>query len=195
MHYTPEFIIIAGPNGAGKTTTASRFLNLGGAFAYINADEIYKGIALGNIDSTSHHISAGKMAIHLAHTYLNNKTSFVMETTLSGRLHIHLIEKAKQQGFLTHIFYVYLNSPEIAIQRVKQRVQWGGHDIPQNDIIRRYTKSLDKLINVYIPMVDDVRIIDNSTHSGVPLTVYEKSATMENIQHGKTWNILQGFKK
>lgn len=189
---TPEFVILAGPNGAGKTTTASKFLGLGAEFAFVNVDEIYKGIALGNIHQDKFHITAGKMAISIAQSYIENKQSFVMETTLAGRTHSKLIEQAKKQGYSVHLFYVYLNSPNIAVNRVKNRYELGGHNIPTDTIHRRYERSLYNLVNKYMPVVDQVTITDNSKPNHKPLTVYTHNGKMEVIKNADTWhNILR----
>ncbi len=191
----PEFVLIAGPNGAGKTTTASQFLKLGAEFSYINADEIYKSIALGNVKSNNLHIWAGKIAITRAQYCITNRQSFAMETTLSGKLYLHLIQKAKQQRFNVKLFYVYLDTPELAVNRVKSRVKSGGHDIPVDVIKRRYDKSLYNLINVYISIVNEVVIVNNTQYNKKPLPVYVKNATMVLIKDSLIWEKIKEYKK
>ncbi len=191
---TPEFVIIAGPNGAGKTTTASKLLQSGAQFPYINADEIYKSIDPDNIKPTSLHISAGKIAINAARSCIANRHTFVMETTLSGTLHTKLIQQARKQGFKISLFYVYLNSPELAIQRVKSRIALGGHSIPEHTIRNRYNKSLYNLVNAYLPIVDQARIVDNSHKNKNLLTISIIDGSMETVVDRNIWNTIRGYK-
>lgn len=191
---TPEFVILAGPNGAGKTTAASKFLNLGAEFAFVNVDEIYKSMTLGKVKHQKFHITASKIAITATKYYIAHKQSVVIETTLAGRTHLKLIEQAKKQGYFIHLFYVYLESPHIAVDRVKNRHKLGGHNIPPNTIHRRYKRSLHNLVNQYIPIVDQVTITDNSKPNSPPLTIYSYNGSIEIISNADIWETIQGLK-
>ena len=188
----PELIIVAGPNGAGKTTSIAQILKTH-EIAYINADEIYKGLAIGKSKPSHLHITAGKTAIKLANDYINRKQSFIIETTLSGLFHVKLIEQAKQNGFRIKLLYLYLNSPDIAVERVEQRHKLGGHNIPKDDIIRRYHKSLHNLYHVYRTMVDELTVLNNT--GSEKLHIYGKIGTIENITDKQVWQSIKESKQ
>ena len=127
--------IIAGANGSGKSTLASELLpyeNL----EYLNADDIAKEICPENIESVK--IRAGKIVLDKLAKLLDNHKSFAIETTLSGKNHIKTIEKAKALGYTIILIYSYLDNPILCENRIKVRVLNGGHDIPKEDIERRF---------------------------------------------------------
>jgi len=93
---------------------------------------------------------------------LRRNESFSIETTLATRSYFRLIEKAHQQGYEVTLLYFWLKSPEQAIERVAERVNKGGHNIPRDVIVRRYYESIDNLFRIYMPMVDTWIMVDNS---------------------------------
>lgn len=152
------YFIIAGVNGAGKSTIYGIIKDKYNGSIYINPDIIAARI---NQDVEKAHFEAGKISVQLIKECIKNKESFVQETTLSGRSTIKFMQKAKQQGFSIDVTYIGLNSPEKAKQRVQNRVLNGGHNIPENDIERRYKGSLENL-NEAIKLCDTITIYDNS---------------------------------
>ena len=92
---------------------------------------------------------------------IETKKSFAFETTLSGNNYFEIIQKAKANGFTITLLYVYLESFELAVERVALRVLKGGHHIPADIIKRRYFKGL-KNLNKYLLAVDEWHILDNS---------------------------------
>ncbi|MFN0081622.1 MAG: zeta toxin family protein [Ferruginibacter sp.] len=101
------------------------------------------------------------MMLQKINDFIENKQSFAFETTLSGNNYFDIITSAKEIGFTVTLFFVYLESFELAIERVALRVLKGGHNIPDDVIERRYFKGL-KNINKYIAIADDWYILDNS---------------------------------
>ncbi len=144
--------IIAGANGSGKSTLAEVLLkekNL----EFLNADEIAKEICPDAIDSVP--ISAGKLYFKRLNKYFQNNKSFAVESTLSGNNIVRIIKKAKQQNYKIILIYSFLKNCAICIERVKKRVENGGHNVPDEDIIRRYYKSVVKFWDEYRFMVDE----------------------------------------
>lgn len=187
----PNFIIIAGPNGAGKTTTADVFLPKHKTMNYINADNIAKGLSPYGTGTLALHRKAGVIAIDQIKTCIKNKQSFALESTLSGRSHVKFIKNAKENGFKITIIYVYLNDVSLSIERVKHRVANGGHNIPINDIKRRYPRGLHNIVHVYRPLADELMIIDNSAKNATinhESVVYKTSTDSECIQQPNIWN-------
>jgi predicted ABC-type ATPase len=82
------------------------------------------------------------------------RESFIIETTLSGKYLINVINKAKKQNFKIVLIYLYLATDIENILRVKNRVLKGGHNVPQDDIIRRYYRSRKLFWNVYRNLAD-----------------------------------------
>ncbi len=150
----PSCIILGGPNGSGKSSAYAK-LKLDGV--WINADEIAK-----EITGTNDGRAAGRAAINKIREMIDTRQSFVFETTLSSQQAINLMRDAKAAGFTVGLYYTALDSVETNIERVRQRVEAGGHDIPEADIRRRYKGSLDKL-SAALKLADEALLIDNSS--------------------------------
>ena len=154
-----NYVIFAGVNGAGKSTlynTITPVLDLG---ARINTDEIVRNI--GDWRNNEDQVRAGKMALNLRKECVEKNISFNQETTLTGKNIIKAIKEIKEKGYIIHLYYVGVNSSEIAKQRVKNRVKRGGHDIPEDVIKKRYIETLENL-KIVLPLVDYAKIYDNS---------------------------------
>lgn len=177
-----KYVIFAGVNGAGKTTlyqTNEEYLDL----PRINLDEIVRGI--GSWKNSKDISEAGKIAVRNIQNLFNEGRSFNQETTLCGHSIFRNIDKAKALGFEIDLSYVGLQSAEIAIARVAQRVRAGGHGIPEEDIRRRYDESLHNLKKV-ISLCDRVRIYDNTNKFEI-VAVYNKGICVDHIDDIPNW--------
>lgn len=155
------FYLFAGVNGGGKSTlynTESLDINIKDTVR-INTDEIVRKI--GNWKNDSDQIKAAKIAINLRNNCFQCGKSFNEETTLTGKTILKNIDKAKEQGYELQLFYVGLNSSDIAKERVKNRVEKGGHNIENDVIEKRYYESLKNLKKI-ISKFDKVYLYDNS---------------------------------
>lgn len=156
----PEIYIIAGCNGAGKTTAA--YTLLPGVFKtveFVNADEIARGLSPFNVEGVA--FQAGRIMLERICQLIKEEQNFAFETTLSGLTYLQIIKDAKTAGYGITFFFVYLESYELAKNRVAIRVSKGGHNIPSHIIERRYAKGLDNLFT-YISLASDWYIYDNS---------------------------------
>lgn len=144
--------IIAGANGSGKSTLAEVLLKEK-KLEFLNADEIAKEIASDAINSVP--ISAGKFYFQRLDEYFKNNKSFAVESTLSGNNIVRIIDKARKQNYKIILVYSFLQNCTICIERVKKRVENGGHNVPEEDIIRRYYKSVIKFWDEYRLIVDE----------------------------------------
>ena len=152
---------IAGCNGAGKTTASYTVLpEILECREFVNADEIAKGLSPFNPSSVA--IEAGRLMLKRIGELLSAGVSFSVETTLYTRSYINLIQQAQNHGYSVSLIYFWLNSPELAIERVKQRVANGGHDVPAPIIRRRYRSGLENFFRIYMPCVDYWMLADNS---------------------------------
>ena len=182
--------IIAGANGSGKSTLASELLpseNLD----FLNADEVAKEICPENIESVK--IKAGKIVLSRLEKLLNTEKSFAIETTLSGKNHIKTIERAKKIGYQVVLIYSYLDSPILCENRIKIRVLNGGHNIPKEDIIRRFYRSKKNFWNIYKNLVDEWNLFYNGNseyilvaqYSNNDVEIFNENLYNEFIERGK----------
>lgn len=153
--------IIAGCNGAGKTTASFTILpEILDCKEFVNADEIAKGLSPFQPEKVS--FEAGRIMLHRIDELLNQGESFAFETTLSTRSYKNKIAEAKIKNYNITLLFFWLKNPELAKERVKTRVIEGGHNIPEDVIVRRYYKGINNLFEIYLPLVDQALIFDNS---------------------------------
>ena len=138
--------LIAGANGSGKTTLANELLSEE-ELTFLNADEIAKKLSPTDIEKVR--ITAGKELFNRLNACVQEGKSFALETTLSGSLYVKIIEELRQKGYITHLVYVFLDNPDMCIERIKTRVKEGGHYIPDEDVRRRYNRSIKNFWNTY----------------------------------------------
>jgi len=150
--------IIAGANGSGKSTLAEVLLKEK-QLVYLNADDIAKEISPDAINKVP--ISAGKIYFKKLNEYLKNNISFAVESTLSGNNILKIIEKAKIQNYKIILVYSFLQNCASCIERVRNRVENGGHDVPAEDIVRRYYKSIVRFWQQYRLLVDEWTLFYN----------------------------------
>ncbi len=159
----PYLYIIAGCNGAGKTTASFTILpEMLKCREFVNSDEIAKGLSPFNADSIAVAVEASRIMYKRIKELIASGETFAMETTLATRTVANLIREAQREGYYVTLLYFWLNTPELAIERVKQRVAAGGHNIPENTIRRRYAAGIHNLFELYLPICDYWMITDNS---------------------------------
>jgi len=128
--------LIAGANGSGKTTLAHELLREENGLTFLNADETAAEIG----DNTG--LSAGRIILTRTAKMLAGEKSFVMESTISGSYHLRVLSEARERGYEIILIYVFLDDLELNIERIKNRVKIGGHDVPAADVVRRYHRSV-----------------------------------------------------
>lgn len=176
ININKKYTLYAGVNGAGKTTMYS-IIKLDGHEERVNSDEILVSNG-GNWKNEKDQIQAGIEAVKRINRYIKEGVSFNQETTLAGRSILGTIQKARENGFFVIIYYVGLNSPDLAIERVNSRVKGGGHGISEDVIRKRYDASLFMLKRV-LPLCDFAMIYDNSKD-------FDKIAKYQ----GKAWTLF-----
>ena len=157
----PLLCVIGGCNGAGKTTLAMELLPLMGIERFLNADEIARG--LSPLAPSLSAFRAGRLLIEEARALINAGKNFAIESTLSGKTYVTLIEWAKEQGYRVVVHFVVLDSPAQAVQRVAARVLDGGHDVPEDDVRRRFARGRRNFVSVYLPLADAWTVWDNAS--------------------------------
>ena len=157
----PVCTIIAGPNGAGKTTFALTYLpETAHCRNFVNADLIAAG--LSPLSPERERVAASRLFLAEIRQYIKRREEFAFETTLSGRTYLKLIRELLADDWEVRLFYLWLPSVEMSLARVAERVAHGGHDIPRDDIIRRYPRSIDNLLEHYSPLCSSTICLDNS---------------------------------
>ena len=114
---------------------------------------------------------------------------FAFETALATRSYTSLVRDAQQAGYKVTLLFIWLDSPETAVQRVADRVAEGGHNIPEETVRRRYSRGIFNLINLYIPVCDRWIIINNQNI--VPELIARGEQSGENIiQNLYIWGVI-----
>lgn len=156
-----KLYIIAGCNGAGKTTASFTLLpEILDCKEFVNADEIAKGLSPFQPETVA--IEAGRLMLRRIDELTIQKVNFAFETTLATKSYKSKINVAKQNGYHIVLLFFWLQNVELAIERVKQRVADGGHSIEPDVIKRRYINGIINLYNIYLPIVDEMMLFDNS---------------------------------
>ena len=157
----PRLYIISGCNGAGKTTASYTMLpEMLDCSEFVNSDEFAKGLSPFNPEKAS--IQASRYMIMKIRYLLKRQQDFGIETTLATRTLLKTIKMAQAEGYTVTLLYFWLNSPELAVERVAARVGTGGHDIPEETIRRRYRVGIDYFFHDYAPICERWILADNS---------------------------------
>ncbi len=168
----PRCWIIAGPNGAGKTTFALQYLpEVAQCSTFINADLIAAG--LSPLEPRRQLVAASKIVLEELRQAAARREDFAFETTLAGRGHLHRVRKLLDGGWRVQLLYLALPSVELSRMRVRERVAHGGHDIPDQDLRRRFPRSLYNLMHIYGPVVTSVRCFMNDAEQPRPIFFLE----------------------
>jgi len=185
---SPNCYIIAGPNGAGKTTFATKFLPLyADCRTFINADLIAHG--LSPFDPNAGMIRAGRLVLERIAEFTNTGTDFAFETTLSGRTYLPLLRGVKAAGFRLYMTYLWIPTPNLALLRIRDRVERGGHNIPENDVRRRYDRSLHNLFALYRPLLDSLHFVDNTLNT--PRLIFTDEAGQTTVSDAGLYEQLR----
>lgn len=176
-HRRPNLYIIAGPNGAGKTTFARKFLpQYVECLEFVNADLIARGLSPFVPERAAIH--AGRLMLEQIHSLANRGLNFGFETTLSGKTYMKLLYDLKKKGYNIHLFFLWIRSVKLALDRIELRVRNGGHHIPEAIVRRRFDRSLPNFFKFYQPLVNSWAIFDNSGE--IPkLVAFEESGELE----------------
>lgn len=164
--------IIAGCNGAGKTTASFTILpEMLDCKEFVNANEIARGLSPFQPEKVA--FEAGRIMLNRIDELFKNQETFAFETTLATRTYKQKIEYAKENNYNTTLLFFWLESSELATERVRIRVNEGGHNIPKDVIERRYLNGIKNLFDIYLEIVDQILIFDNS--EGKHILIAEKS--------------------
>jgi predicted ABC-type ATPase len=168
----PTLYIIAGPNGVGKTTFANRYLpQEARQLEFVNADLIARGLSPFDPDSVS--IEAGKIALKRIRELIAQKIGFTWETTMSGRTAVGWLRDARESGYILKAYFLWVRHPETTINRIRQRVTEGGHNIAEDVSRRRFFKTIQNFFSIYRPLMHSWKLFQNEL-AGPRLLAVEK---------------------
>ena len=185
----PRLYIISGCNGAGKTTASYTMLpEMLSCSEFVNSDEFAKGLSPFQPEKAS--IQAGRYMIMKTRYLLKKRMDFGIETTLATRTILKTVKIAQEAGYTVTVLYFWLNSPELAIERVRARVETGGHNIPEETIRRRYKVGIDYFFHDYAPICERWILADNSQ---IPFRVIAEGSKLDviNIKDRETYEKIR----
>ncbi len=187
----PSLVPLAGPNGAGKSTAGPALLkDTLGITEFVNADLIAQGISPFAPEAAA--VTAGRVMLARLRELARRRVTFAFETTLSGRAYARWIADLRLSGYEFHLLFLWLRTPELAIQRVADRVRQGGHHVPDEVVRRRYNRGLRNFLRLYRPLATTWRLYDNS-RSFTPRLVAAGGEGQESEVHDRTnWNAITG---
>lgn len=155
-----RFWLIAGPNGVGKTTYAFKNIPaVSGSLNFVNLDEIARGLSPLKPELAER--DAARIALAKARDFIKSGEVFSMETTMSGHVHLALMQEARANGLSPCLLYFSVRDPEICMQRIARRVAEGGHDVPEDVVRRRFERSHSNL-GTYTTAADLWRVYEAS---------------------------------
>lgn len=185
----PHLIIIAGANGSGKSTAAPLLLQEAVHIDnFVNADVIAQGLSAYQPEKVA--IQAGRIMLARIHQLAEENATFAFETTLATLTFATWIKKLKKNGYQFHLSFLWLDTEELAISRVRERVRTGGHAIPEPTIRRRYQAGLNNFFNLYRSITDSWQLYDNSAAGQLSLIASEIKGSAVVIQKKVIWEKL-----
>ena len=180
-----ELIIVGGANGVGKTTFAVKYACRLDCL-YLGADAVAAELAPDAPELIP--VAAVQELLRRLATALQGQESFVLESTLAGRTLQHTIRDARNAGFVITIMYLFLDSPDMCVQRVHERVRKGGHSVPESDIRRRFTRSVRNFWGLYRRLADRWMLVYNSGDQ--PLDIAAGSAEDVTVRDAELYAIF-----
>lgn len=192
-----DIVVLAGVNGAGKSSVAGAALRSRGGTFY-NPDEatrayVFRGLPAEEANSRAWH--RGREQLGRA---IRDGGAYAFETTLGGRSITRLLLEASAVGRRVRVWYVGLGSPELHVQRVRERLARGGHDIPVSKIRHRWTASRENLIRL-IPHLFELVVFDNSVSAALDEGEAPRPVRLLHVRDGIRFigapNTLPGWAK
>lgn len=182
----PSIVVIGGPNGAGKSTAAPRLLR--GALRvdeFVNADTLAQGLSAFRPEAAA--IEAARVMLNRFDELARTRRSFGCESTLASvTLARHLLEW-RSMGYRIHVVYLWLPSVELALARVKLRVESGGHGVPAATVRRRFDRGRANFFARYMPLADRWRLYDASSTDGPRLVATGQRQNRRRILNRSLW--------
>ena len=175
-----EALIVAGPNGAGKTTFAEEYV-AEHPRPFLSADAIAQ--RLNPQEPAQARLQAGRAFFAELDVLIRSGESFVVESTLAGLGYRRILERLKEESYTVTIAFVFVASSASCVARVEERVRKGGHDVPRDDIVRRFHRSKRNFWNVYRHQADRWQLFYNATEGFRLVASGQRDAYTVSVEH------------
>ena len=164
---------MGGANGAGKTTLAREYVAVEG-YRYLGADDIARELNAAHPAQAA--VAAGRAFSARLAAALDAGESLVVEATLLGLSLRKSLEKAVGQGYFVSILFVFVDSPELCLDRIAARVARGGHDVPASDVRRRFARANANFWHIYRPIANEWNLYYNAGASIIQVAGGDQAA-------------------
>jgi predicted ABC-type ATPase len=131
-----------------------------GVVHFVNPDLIAGGLSPLRPELAA--LAAGRLFLRELNRLAKSEVDFAFESTLSGLTYVRLLRRWKVAGRRIEIAYLRISSPQLALRRIAARVKQGGHNVPRQDVLRRFTRSWTNFENRYRLLADTWSVYDNS---------------------------------
>jgi predicted ABC-type ATPase len=186
---TKGIVVVGGPNGAGKTSWAAKHLPTTlNIREFVNADEIARGLSPFDPDSSI--VAAGRVMLDRLDMLAKVGDNFAFETTCASHRHPRFLKSCRALGYQFMLVFLWLPSAEVAVARVARRVRQGGHRIPDEVVVRRYSAGLRNMRHLYLPLADSAFIYDNSDGGGALIAERQGAAPL-TIHDSNRWSRIE----
>ncbi len=162
MSDAPRITVVGGPNGAGKTTFVRAYLEEYPE-PYLSADAFAAELRPEAVEEVA--VAAGRLFVERLAELIGLRSSFIVESTLSGKSLAANLRAARKVGYRVSMVMVYVDSADASLQRVRERYRKGGHNVPEEDVRRRFSRTLKNFWNLYRPLADEWKLYRNALSS------------------------------
>ncbi len=160
-----------------------------GIASFVNADVIARGLA--GFAPQAVDLAAGRIMLSRLRELAAAHEDFAFETTLASRTFGPWLRGLSAGGYEVHLYYVWLNSADLAVERVRRRVESGGHNVPEPDVRRRYGRSAANFFRIYRPIAKSWQVFDNSDTRAVRVLAYGGLERPDTILDEYTWRLFR----
>ena len=161
-----------------STTNADRFHSP-------SAPSIAGGLSAFRPESVA--IPAGRAMLERMQYLADAQADFAFETTLASRSFAPWLARLKRRGYYVHVLFLWLESANLAVDRVAARVRVGGHDVPEETVRRRYDRGLRNFFRLYLPLVDSWQMFDNSRAGRPSLVASGREDHVQEAANAALW--------
>ncbi len=186
----PLVVVVAGPNGAGKSTSAPRLLrDTFEVREFVNADAIALGLSAFQPEAVA--ITAGRVMLTRMNDLAREGADFAFETTLASRSFAPWLQSLRGRGYRSHVIFLSLPSADLAVARVRDRVEMGGHHVPDDVVRRRFVRGLSNFFSLYRDAADSWQFYDNSTVAAPRLIAERETGLEDRVFDPAAWKSIQ----
>ncbi len=173
------YTIIGGVNGVGKSSFTGVLRESRTDLGFvIDVDKI-----TAELHTTP--LLGGKEALRRVSGCLQNGYSFTQETTLAGHRTEATARTAKENGYFVRLFYIGLDSLDESLERIQNRVRHGGHNIPPEDVTRRYSGRFEAVRRI-LPYCNEAEFYDNG-NGFVKVGEYRNGVLLRVGEYAPQW--------